>query len=360
MGDTHFGHAKFYEESLIQGSEALRELSKTVDIIIHAGDMFDIRLPTFNTLKDVIKLFQEIKRTNIPVVAIKGNHDRRSPGFVDSITLLNEIGLIIHKNWEVFSFEKNGETISILSIGNVPDDEARNVIEQVVEKNKQKMKGFKILVIHQNIDEYSPFASFNISFLESLGFDLIINGHIHKRIIERDLIIPGSTVATKLNEEELTEPRGYVVFDTKTKTAEKINIKNQRKGFYIKKVFKRASVDEVEKEIMETYNKIKSQENKFILKIKLEGTLKEGVSPSNVKIPNIPFLYIQNDLNSEEIQMKTIQLKEFRTNKINLNQTVEEKLNELLKDKMKLSPTRTYNELLEEKEDEWIEKKLGE
>ncbi len=359
IADTHFGHQRFEEDAFKQGREGLLRLAEKADIVLHAGDFFDVKVPSFNILYEVISILNEFSKQNKPLIVVRGNHERRSKDLVDSLKLLSSAGLCIYKNWDVLSFEKNDEKVNILVVGNVPDEDARGVINMAYQQNKHLLKdGFNILLIHQEINEYS--SRFNekyvsVGFLKGLGFDLVVNGHIHRRYISHDFIIPGSTVVTKLNEEELTQPRGVVLYDTKTKKAEEI-ILNQRKGVYVSKHFSNATIKEVNDFIVNEYSKSKREYGNIIMKIKLTGTLKQGLLPSDVLVPDIPYLFIDNQLNKSSIDLKINEIRKLRINKLSVKEFIENKLNDELSNKMKiLKPIQLYDELLEKEVEDILE-----
>ncbi len=359
ISDTHFGHPRFEEDALKQGREGLLMLAERADVVLHAGDFFDVKVPSFNTLHSVISILTEFSKHKKPLIVARGNHERRSKDLVDSLKLLSSVGLLIYKNWEVVSFTKGGEKINVLVVGNVPDEDARGVINMAYQQNKHLLKdGFNILLIHQEVNEYSSLFNeryLSIGFLKSLDFDLVVNGHIHKRYISPDFIIPGSTVATKLSEEELNQPRGVVLYDTKTREAEEI-ILNQRKGIYISKRFSNAGIKEVNEFIVQEYSKNKRKYGNILMKIKLMGTLKEGLSPSDIIVPDMPYLFIDNQLNKARIDVKINELRELRDKKLSVKEFIEKKLVSYLNGKMKvLKPVELYDELLEKDVDDVLE-----
>ena len=105
--DFHLGYS---EDAFEQARDALRKASEA-DVVVVAGDLFDVRVPKQETLHEAIRLFTEFKENRVsgcvvsvegrqfdsrlPIV-IYGNHDRRAKGLVNPVQLLEvHIGQIL-------------------------------------------------------------------------------------------------------------------------------------------------------------------------------------------------------------------------------------------------------------------------
>ncbi len=302
VSDTHFGYSRFYEDSFKQGEEALLKASE-YDLILHAGDLFDTRLPSFETLERVIRIFKNIKKKGKKVIAVHGNHEKRIRGYTNPVKLIASSGVLSYLHGSVEKFELNGEKISVLGVGYIPEEHSKTIIEEAVKRNKDKLEGFKILLIHQMLREFDPLAKspLTTSFLEGLGFDLIVNGHIHKRKISKSLIIPGSTVVTSLGEDEIKEERGFVVYDTDLRKGEFVRI-NQRKIVAKTLEFHNASYEEVKESVEKAYKEAKESDGNCIVRIKLKGSLKEGLIPSLLSFKEKEDLFIKNEIKGNLIE----------------------------------------------------------
>ena len=335
VGDTHFGYPRFYEDSLKQGRAALEMAANSADVVIHAGDMFDTRVPTLDTLKEVISIFAGIAKRGKPVIAIHGNHERRMKGFSNPLEILAKAGLITYLHGDAISIGN----ATILGVGSVPNEHAEAIIKEAVRRNASALKGYKILVIHQDIVGLSPAKEgVSLSFLEELGFDLIINGHIHKRMI-RDkpkLIIPGSTVVAALDEAELKEKRGFVVYDTVEEKAEFVEIP-QRSIVYKELLFSNASYEEVAKAVEDEIR----AKGDALLALRLKGTLKEGLIPSLLPLPKREDVYILNKLTSQSFEGKAFEGED-------IIKWGEEELRKRLKDKLSFDFDRLFSILQED------------
>ena len=246
FSDPHLGYNRFEEDSYIQAERVIMDASVKADVILCAGDIFDIKIPKLETIKRAIEIF---KKAKIPIYAIHGNHERRAKEMVNPAQILasGTHMQLLHGSEAIF--EKNEEKIQIFGLGSVPEEYAETALKSVIQKFDKK--NFSILMLHQSIRELIPGGSDELSleYLETLPFDLIINGHIHETISKLDgrFLIPGSTVITQLKKDE-TAPKGYYLYDTKTKKPEFIQVET-RKFFYEEFVFNDAGEMEIREQI---------------------------------------------------------------------------------------------------------------
>jgi len=255
IGDTHFGYKRFEADSFKQGEEALLSAAEKADMLLLAGDIFDTRIPSMETLGKVASIFEKLKhrkwnvvhekvekgekdKRKIPIAAIHGTHERRTKENVNPIQLLAKMNYLIDVDNNPVVFEKDNkeektgneekaEKVCIQGMGGVPDDFAKNALRVLDPKPIPEM--FNIFVMHQSIKElmYVGDKTNSLISLNDLpkGFDLYINGHIHdhKVSLNGKLIIPGSTVVTQLKENE-QKNKGYVIYDTKKRKYEFVPI----------------------------------------------------------------------------------------------------------------------------------------
>ncbi len=363
VSDTHFGYLRFYEDGLKQGREAIINALERSDILIHAGDMFDTRLPNFETLERVIGIWKEAGTFKKPIIAIHGNHERRIKGYINPVKLIATTGIIKYLHGDVASYEIGGERINVLGIGSVPEEHSKIIIEKAIEKNREKLKdGKNILIIHQMIKEFDPTQSTELSlaYLESLDFELIINGHIHKKYLEKNskLLIPGSTVVTALDETETSHKRGFVIYDTKTKEKEFKEIP-QREIFVKILEFDGEGYEEVYQKVEKSFKELKEKNKDAIVKIVLKGKIKEGLNSSLVKTPEYPELYVKNNLVGSLKEGLEEAKKYF--NYENVNAWAEEQIIKKLSGKTKINPEKLLAILYESEDiDKTVEMMLNE
>lgn len=319
FSDPHLGYARFEEDSYIQAEKVIESASEKADVILCAGDIFDTKLPKLETLKHAIEIFRKAK---IPVFAIHGNHERRSKDMVNPAQLLAASTGISLLHGEDAIFEKNGERIQIFGLGSVPEEYAAIALKKAIERYKPEKDSFTILMLHQSIKELMPGGEEELSleYLETLPFDLIVNGHIHKTIVKlgNRFLIPGSTVITQLKKDE-TESKGYFLYDSKSKNVEFVKIES-RKFFYEELFFKDAGEMELRERVRERVDKIKKEQPNAIIAIKLEGTLKEGLVNSDIKIDVYDNVYVDNRLNVESLGNRLEKIRNLRQESISVSE----------------------------------------
>jgi len=307
IADTHFGYPRFYEDAMQQGREALEKACGMADMIILAGDIFDMKVPRMEVLGETMDVLECGKKNKwdvnnhdgkIPVVAIHGTHERRSKESINPIQILERAGFITNVHDSCHIFEKDGEKIAICGFGGVPDE---FVAEELKKADIKPTNGaFNIFVFHQTISDFIPMAKgIGLKDLPQ-GFDLYVCGHIHKRRIEkldgnRVFIIPGSTVITQLKREE-TEEKGFILFDTKERKGEFIPVKS-RIFLFKEIIFTAADSVAVKQSCRKAIDDLLAQAERLskerkdtrspIIKIQISGSMKEGLKRENLDLSEI-------------------------------------------------------------------------
>jgi len=300
------------------------------DLIILAGDIFDMKVPRMEVLSAVMDALECGKKNEweasnhagrIPVLAIHGTHERRSKESVNPVQILERAGFItnIHDRCEIF--EKEGEKVAVCGFGGVPDE---FVAEELKKADIKPANGaFNIFVFHQTISDFIPMAK-GVSLKDlPKGFDLYVCGHIHKKRIEKLkdngklFIIPGSTIITQLKREE-TEEKGFILFDTKENKWEFIPIKS-RIFLFKELIFAAADSITVKKKCRETIDQLMTEAVKLskakgdtrlpIIKVQISGSMKEGLKKENLDLSDVASDYenqceleLENTLDSKGLR----------------------------------------------------------
>ncbi len=319
FSDPHLGYARFEEDSYLQAERVILDASEKADLILCAGDLFDVKIPKLETLKRAIDIF---KKAKVKTIIIHGNHERRPKDLTNPVQLVaSGAGItVLHGNDD--KFEKNGERVQVLGIGSVPEEYADTAVKSVMAKFSKTEGAFRILMLHQSIRELMPNGKDELAleYLETLPFDLIINGHIHETITRLDgrFLIPGSTVITQLKEIEML-PKGYFLYDTATRKAEFVPVET-RKFIYEVIEFKDANDTEIRERIRTRVAEIKKQHPEAIVAIKVDGTLKEGLTNTDVSIEEYDNVFIDNRLNSESLGAKLERIRAVREENMSLKE----------------------------------------
>lgn len=346
IGDTHLGYTRFYEDSFTQAKAAFLDAQEKADLILFLGDLYDSRVPTLQVLGEAISMFSKIKTK---VYAIHGNHERRSKGNLNAVELLEKAKLLTHLHLKGETFEHNGERIFVAGMGNVPDDLTPKALGRLKSEIVPPENAFSILMLHQSFKEYVYGDNLpSIHDLEPLGYSLYLNGHIHanKEGMGGKFLIPGSTILTQLTKEE-TKPKGYLLYDTKEKTHKFVEIPS-RAFMMEEENFDGATPQEVSGKISGLTTVLMEQNPNAILRLTLKGTLKEGFRPTDVELPRIHNIYIDNRLNQLRLRGEMQKIRELRKDNVPVQELSERKLRERLKGKITLfDPQELFERLLE-------------
>ncbi|MBI5224752.1 metallophosphoesterase [Candidatus Micrarchaeota archaeon] len=367
ISDCHFG---FNEDALPQAREAmLKALKLNADAILLPGDIYDIRIPRQETVKETIELFSEIsnlsasnkereeievfeldgdeekslKNNGIPILAIWGTHERRGKGLANIIQILDSANLVLNFHTRTVLLKKSGKTVALQGLGGVPEEYFKRTLE--VAEFKPVDGAYNIFVFHQNLKELLPVEREEDVAMEELpdGFELYVNGHIHwnhdLNIHGRRLLVAGSTVVTQMKKNE-EKQKGFYMFDSDNQKAEFIPIESR--PFYFRElVFSNATALDVEKTIDLEISKLLSGTHmkKPRIKLKLEGTLKNGenlhlqVEKVVAKYDEMALIYVDKNFETKELKDRIEGIRRLRQDGRNAREMGMEILKEKLKQK---------------------------
>jgi len=270
ISDTHLGFASGTEryDDAFQSLEQALDKALDSDVILLPGDIFDTKVPTTETMarsmKALIKplitknptriadsLNKDLSETlpitdsGIPVVALHGNHERRTRDSLNPVQALEKTGFLIHLNANGVVLEKDGEKVCVQGLSGIPD----NYFESAMQEWKpQPIEGcYNILMLHQLFQPIT-YSKLHVNMLPK-GFDLYISGDLHekKQIMYEGspLLVSGSTVSTQINKDAVNK-RGFWKMDTKTRRSEFVEL-DSRPVHYIED--KIENVEELDKKI---------------------------------------------------------------------------------------------------------------
>jgi DNA repair exonuclease SbcCD nuclease subunit len=367
LSDFHFGHgynSEIEDDSFSAVEEAL-DKAMDCDIILILGDIFDSRLPktaiwskALHVLsKPLLKLnpgikfvsttkdLKEISRrslNHIPVIALHGNHERRGKDEANTLTALENAGLLVHLHLDSIVFEKDGRKVAFFGMSSVPERFAKETLDTW---NPQPMPGCtNVLLLHQSIDPYvfSPLEppSLTISNLPK-DFDMILNGHIHTPVQEKigstTFVITGSTMTTQLERAEsgVSKYLWKIYLDSGTKSETKnemkieaIPLEKNRKFFYEEVYVDSASARQAAEEkilsILNRANAAGSSGKKPIIKLKIIGKESDVVSQDlqelEKKYAQQAILIFTKELETPEITKKIEFLRNIREQKLSVEE----------------------------------------
>jgi len=308
LSDIHFGYApnREQERDPYRAVAEVIERSRDADLILIPGDIFDMKIPSPETLANAMEMLaglamgeqpnivkmlggKEIKNhPSTRVVAIHGTHERRARELVNPVQILEKAGFLVHLDRNGIVLEKggngdgkNGEKVAIQALGGVPDQYTEKELRAWGPKPEPGC--FNIFMLHQNMTEFMPSQVEHTLDKDKLppGFDLYLNGHIHRpeqsTVHARPLIICGSLVHTQIVK-EAEKPLGFWSIDTSVLgTSEKpaiefMPLEKQRRVVYTD--MESPGKEDIEKEIakaIETGLGEDGEAEKPIIKINIKG-----------------------------------------------------------------------------------------
>jgi exonuclease SbcD len=219
LSDTHLGAIPYdlrerERDFYLAFDEAIDKMvQEGIDMVIHAGDIFDAPRPGGDALAVLARALMKLKERRIPFFFTLGEHDISRLGGLPSPMLYQEVGLATYlKDGEAV---KCGE-VTIVGYHKRRRSEIASLKQRLAALDPIEGEGKKVLVLHQGLKEFHEYAG-EITHLDlPIGFDYYAMGHLHDRFekkfdeLKAPLCYPGSTEATALE-----------------------GIREQHKGFYI-------------------------------------------------------------------------------------------------------------------------------
>lgn len=226
LADCHLGawrDERMRSLGLASFEEAIsRAISQKVDFIIISGDLFNTALPAFDILRDVFRIFRQVKNADIPVYFIAGSHDYSSAGKT-MLHLLEEAELAINVLKGEMQEDPTGKQKLTLSFTIDPKTGAKlcgilgraQALEkthyQILDREAiEKEEGFKIFLFHTAIAELKPEGvgeeATQLSYLPK-QCQYYAGGHVHYRFnqdVENygRIVYPGPTFPNSFSEIE--------------------------------------------------------------------------------------------------------------------------------------------------------------
>lgn len=286
LSDTHVGaipyNLKEREEDFYEAfHEAIQEMMKDrVELIIHAGDIFDIPKPGGTALVKLVNELKELKDKEIRFYFTLGEHDiSRLPGIpspflykeVDLATYIGVEEPVMHNGVVIVGFHKYRKT---------EIDELQEKL-RALDTKVANLEGKKVLVLHQALVEFHKWAGEITSMDLPKTFDYYAMGHLHDRFencfegLKGPVCYPGSIDATA--SEGIKEyKKGFYITDLSGDEAkpEWIELKSLRKQLSVE-----ISYDTMDKEVKVLIERIKELSKKPLLNLKVRG---KGVDSARV------------------------------------------------------------------------------
>lgn len=408
ISDPHLGTkwgTRREDDSFDQFQEAIeRSIDMGAEIIVVPGDVFDTRIPKLEVWDRALRIFSipltrgpsdvKLERTidkpaeeisplafrGIPVIALHGNHERRTRGLTNPVEALEAAGQLIHLHHQALVFDTPTGKLAIHGLSNVPDQHLRATLQTW---NPKPIGGaFNVLVLHQSIGNFvystEEKPSLDIADLPK-GFDLYVCGHVHYRIEsdvgDRKLLLPGSTERTQLLLVEAQNPKGFYMIDAgETVKHTFVELQSARDFLYEEVRFDGATIPEVYSAVRAKVEELlkrhrKNVEKIPIVKVRLLGSLAKEASKSEFDEYTIVERYRdraivdvrKEALASPGLEDKLQLLREFKERRLSIDEQAMALLEDYLKEATNVQMFDVhglYGLLVEKREDDALKRIL--
>jgi DNA repair exonuclease SbcCD nuclease subunit len=206
--------------------------SHPVDAVLFGGDMFHVRrtivVQAFNAVYEAMSKF---KLSNIPALLIGGNHDQADrDGSEHSVHAFRTFATVVDEPGWVTWPTKSGE-IQLLAVPYCEDVEViRSLADMVTKGNRPRLFlghfGVQGAKVGADFVYENPY-DVTVADLNQPSFDAGFLGHYH---LYQPVGMNFHYIGAPLHHSwgDVGQPRGFIVYDTETKTHEYINLRAPR------------------------------------------------------------------------------------------------------------------------------------
>ena len=196
ISDNHLGCRQYNSDAREQDfySSFNQCIDKIIDIkpdfVVHSGDLFESPEPPINAIHTAMEGFYKLKKHNIPIYIIHGNHDlpkrdtKGSPFKILKSILGDNLKTFVKRKYHIF--RKENKEIFIGGSNFTFKSRINRLFEdyKIIENESKKYKN-KILLFHQSIYSYSNLPVYELQLNNfPKGFNYYAGGHIHQRILK--------------------------------------------------------------------------------------------------------------------------------------------------------------------------------
>jgi DNA repair exonuclease SbcCD nuclease subunit len=317
----------------------------------------------------------------VPVIALHGNHERRTLGLTNPVEALEAAGHLIHLHAATLIFDTPERKLAIHGLSNVPD---QYLLATLRAWNPKPVPGaYNILALHQSIGNFvystEERPSLDLSDLPP-GFDIYLCGHVHNRAETlfdgKPLLIPGSTERTQLLLAEAQTQKGFYMIEINGGEKHRVvELQSPRDFLYEEMKFNNVAIPElyaaVQTKVEELLRRpLKNPGKKPLVRIRLLGTLSKDASKSELDEYTIieefkekAIVNISKDtLSSPGLEDKMQLLREFKEKRLSIDEQAMSLLDDYLKDAVNtrmFDVPGLYQLLVEKRDDEALKRIQG-
>lgn len=284
VSDTHLGKRQYKSElrrkdftkAFREVVEKIIEREDDIDVLIHSGDLFDSPNPSVEAISDCIEIFSMLEDTDIDVLGIVGNHERkRGQQWMDIVNKFENVERLGKEPVEY-------DGVNIYGIDAIRKH-SWDSTDISLEGDDDK---FNIVCMHELVSPPVPghMADYELeNVLDRLGIDvdILALGDYHEDETETvsgtKAIYPGSTEKTKRSESENHSFNLYRIKNGKHKL-EKITLDEPRKFLNLEREV-RGNVSDFKKWI-DSYDE--QMKNNPVVVIQLKGE-ENGMNQSEIE-----------------------------------------------------------------------------
>lgn len=235
LSDVHLGfqrEVKLQEiEECVFGRILDECISRKVDFILIAGDLFHTNIPEMRVQKFAFAKFRKVHEAGIPIYAVYGSHDS-SPVSNSVIDLLAETNYITKVSLAqdreddkiLLEFTRDpGTGAKLVGLPGLKAGKDETYYEQLDRESLEAEQGFKIFLFHGGISEMkgNEMGDYMPLSLLPKGFDYYAGGHLHTHLHQQyethgHVVYPGTPFIghpSDLEKNARGTSRGYVMVE---------------------------------------------------------------------------------------------------------------------------------------------------
>ncbi|KXA92534.1 hypothetical protein AKJ40_04265 [candidate division MSBL1 archaeon SCGC-AAA259M10] len=243
LADTHLGYRQYgLEERFKDWGKATKQsvdyaVEKDVDMVIHSGDLFNSNKIDQDALVQAFEIFEPLKKKDIPLLVIEGNHDRRrgrqKNTTMDVLDRLGYCTFLDPGGRDISNAIYEIKEYNVIGLG-YPGMYLKNWIDDYAEQLPENRKN-NIILLHAGVEGYiesmaSHVTPSKLKELKQKSIYLAL-GHFHDSFqLDNWAFNPGSVERERFDRKEKSKIFYHVKIQDGVVEAEKVQL-NTRNMF---------------------------------------------------------------------------------------------------------------------------------